>query len=296
MSEEIKIVRNILAALPDTTELSMEKRRQQMDQRAALGRLPRDSSVEKIDAGGVPAEWIKAAGVLEDRVILYLHGGGYALGSLTSHRQLVTHIAGAAGARALSLAYRLAPEYPFPAAVEDAAAGYRWLLKQGISPRRIIIAGDSAGGGLTVAALLFLRDQGDPLPAAGVCISPWADLTCSSETYQTKAQTDPIVTAEGIREMAALYLSGLDPKTPLASPIFGDLTGLPPLLIQVGSEEVLLDDSIGLDKRARACGVDSRLEVWEEMIHVWHAFSPVLREGREAIARIGEYVKEKIPA
>ena len=295
MKEEIKIVRNILAAMPDTTGLSMEKRRQQMDQRAALGRLPRDCSVETADAGGVPAEWIKGPGAREDRVILYLHGGGYAIGSLTSHRQLVAYIAGAAGIRALSLAYRLAPEHPFPAAVEDAAAGYRWLLQQGISPGRIIIAGDSAGGGLAIAALLSLRDQGDPLPAAGVCISPWVDLTCSSETYRTKAQTDPIVTAEGIREMAALYLGGLDPKTALASPIFGDLTGLPPLLIQVGSEEVLLEDAIGLDKRARACGVDSRLEVWEEMIHVWHAFSPVLKEGREAIARIGEYVKEIIP-
>ena len=293
--EEIKNVRIILAAAPDTTGMSIEKRRLQMDRMAALGHLPRDCSVEAADAGGVPGEWIKHKGGLEDRAIFYLHGGGYAIGSLTSHRQLVAYIARAAGAKALSLAYRLAPEHPFPAAVEDAVAGYRWLLKQGIPPERIIIAGDSAGGGLTVATLLSLRDQGDPLPAAGVCISPWVDLTCSSETYRTKAHTDPIVQEEGIKEMAALYLGDLDPETPLASPVFGDLTGLPPLLIQVGSEEVLLEDSIRLDKRARACGVDSRLEVWEEMIHVWHSFSPILKEGREAIARIGEYFREIIP-
>lgn len=295
MMEEIKNVRDILAAAPDKKGVSIEERRLQMDRMAALGHLPRDCSVEAVDAGGVPAEWIKVAGGPEDSVILYLHGGGYAIGSLTSHRQLVAYIAKAAGARTLSLAYRLAPEHPFPAAVEDAVTGYRWLLKQGISPRRIIIAGDSAGGGLTIAALLSLRDQGDPLPAAGVCISPWVDLTCSSETYRTKAHTDPVVNEEGIREMAALYLGGLDPETPLASPIFGDLTGLPPLLIQVGTEEVLLDDSISLDNKARACGVDSRLEIWEEMIHVWHSFSPILKEGREAIARIGEYFREIIP-
>jgi acetyl esterase/lipase len=295
MSDDIKKVRKILADIPDTTGRPIEERRRQMDQMAAVGHLPRDCSVEAVDAGGVPAEWIKVKDASKHKAIFYLHGGGYVIGSLTSHRQLVAYIARATGSTALSIDYRLAPEHPFPAAIEDAVTGYRWLLRQGFSPKRIVIAGDSAGGGLTIATLLALREKGDPLPAAGIGLSPWVDLTCSSETYRTKAHTDPIVTEEGIQEFVALYLAGQDPKTPLASPLFADLTGLPPLLIQVGSEEVLLEDSIGLDKKARACGVDSRLEVWEEMIHVWHSFSPILKEGREAINRIGEYFKEIIP-
>jgi monoterpene epsilon-lactone hydrolase len=295
MSDDIKNVRKILTAMPDTTGIPVEEKRRQMDQMAAAGHLPRDCSVEPVNAGGVPAEWINPKGASKDKAIFYLHGGGYVMGSLTSHRQLVAYIARASGATALSIDYRLAPEHPFPAAVEDAVAGYRWLLRQGFSPKRIIIAGDSAGGGLTIATLVSLRDLGDPLPAAGICLCPWVDLTCSSETYRTKADTDPIVRQKEIQEIAALYLGGQDPKTPLASPLFADLTGLPPLLIQVGSEEVLQEDSIGLDKKARACGVDSRLEVWEEMIHVWHSFSPILKEGREAITRIGEYFKQIIP-
>ena len=294
MGKDIQTVRALLAALPDTRGASVQQRREIMDKAAAASHLPRGCSVEGVDAGGVPAEWVRAEGARSDAVILYLHGGGYVIGSLASHRQMVAYICRASGAIALSLAYSLAPEHPCPAAVEDAVAGYRWLIGQGFSPGKIAIAGDSAGGGLTMATLVALRDAGDPLPAAGICISPWTDLTCSSETYRTKAQTDPMVPQDEIKEFAALYLNGKDPKTPLASPLFADLTGLPPLLIQVGTEEVLLNDSIGLDEKARACGVDSTLEIWEQMIHVWHAFSPLLSEGKEAIARIGGYFKDRI--
>lgn len=251
-------------------------------------------SVEKVDAGGVPGECVNAPGARDDYAIMYLHGGGYVFGSPTSHRHLVSAISAAAGAAVLSLDYRLAPEHPFPAAVDDAVTGYRWLLKKGIKPGRLAVAGDSSGGGLTVASLLVLRDAGDPLPAAGICISPWADLTCSAESYQTRAGTDPMVSQEAILQLAPKYLGGKDPKTPLASPIFTDLTDLPPLLIQVGSEEVLLDDSIRLDRGAREVGVDSTLEIWDDMVHVWHRFAPMLKEGREAIARIGNFIKARM--
>ncbi len=292
--EEIKRVREFLASLPDRSQMSLEETRAQSDKFGDIFPLPEGVSVEKVDADGVPGEWVKAPGARDDAAILYLHGGGYVFGSPTSHRHLVAAISEAAEAAVLSLDYRLAPEYPFPAAVDDAVTGYRWLVKKGIKPGRIAVAGDSSGGGLTVAALLVLRDAGDPLPAAGICISPWADLTCSADSYKTRADTDPTVSQEGVLQLAPRYLGDKEPKTPLASPIFADLTDLPPLLIQVGNEEVLLDDSIGLDRRAREVGVDSTLEIWDDMIHVWHRFAPMLKEGREAIARIGEYVKARM--
>ncbi len=293
-SEEIKRVRELLATLPDRSQMSIKEARAQTDKFAGTFPLPEGVSVEKVDAGGVPGEWVRAPGARDEYAILYLHGGGYVFGSPTSHRHLVAAISEATGAAALSLDYRLAPENPFPAAVEDAVTGYRWLLQKGIKPGRIAVAGDSSGGGLTVASLLVLRDAGDPLPAAGICISPWADLTCSAESYQTRAGTDPMVSKEAVLQLAPKYLGDKDPKTPLASPIFADLADLPPLLIQVGSEEVLLDDSIRLDRRAREVGVDSTLEIWDDMVHVWHRFAPMLKEGREAIARIGRFVKARM--
>jgi acetyl esterase/lipase len=294
MSEEIKIVRQLLASMPDSSGKPIEERRKLMEQASAAAHIPEEIVVEAAVAAGRPAEWSRLKGAPEDKTILYLHGGGYTMGSLITHRQMVAFISRAAGASALSLDYRLAPEHPFPAAVEDAAAAYRWLLKQGFAPEKIAVAGDSAGGGLTVATLLMLRDSGDPLPAAAICLSPWTDLSCSSESYATNAATEAMIAEDMIKEMAAMYLNGSDPKTPLASPIFADLTGLPPLLIQVGSEEVLLGDSIALDRKAGTCGVSSTLEIWQDMIHVWQAFSPILAEGRDAINRIGEFYKAHI--
>jgi phosphinothricin tripeptide acetyl hydrolase len=224
-------------------------------------------------------------------VVLYLHGGGYVIGSPRSHRHLAAAIAGAAAARALLLDYRLAPEHPYPAALEDATAAYRWLLAQGIAPGRVVIAGDSAGGGLTVATLLALREAGVPLPAAGVCISPWVDLTCGGSSYVSKADADPIVQRAGVEQMARAYLGSTAPREPLASPLFADLRGLPPLLIHVGSEEVLLDDSVQLAERARAAGVDTTLEVYERMIHVWHWFLPMLDEAQTAVEAIGRFAR-----
>ena len=294
-SEEMKLVRKLLVTYPDFSKVPIQDLRALMDQTANLFPLPEGVSSEETEAEGVRAEWVRAPGAKEDTVVLYFHGGGYVIGSPASHRHLAAAVSHAAGAVVLSLDYRLAPEKPFPAAVQDAVSGYRWILGQGIAPEQVALAGDSAGGGLTVATLLALREEGEPLPAAGVCMSPWVDLTCSSDTYRTKAETDALVKKEDVLRYASLYLAGQDPEKPLASPLFADHKGLPPILIHVGSEEVLLDDSVGLDRRLKESGVDATLEVWEEMIHVWHVFHPILKEGRHAISRIGEFVRQHMP-
>ena len=246
-----------------------------------------------VDAGGVSAEWSVAAGVDEAKVVLYVHGGGYVMGSAGSHRDMTGRLSKAAGARVLSLNYRLAPEHPFPAPVDDAVAAYRWLLAQGISPGNIAVAGDSAGGGLAIATLLALRDAGEPLPAAGIGISAWVDMEGTGGSMTTRAAVDPVVQKEGLLGMAKLYLGDADPKSPLAAPLHADLGGLPPLLLQVGDAETLLDDSTRLAEKARAAGVDVTLKVWDEMPHVWHLFAPILPEGRQAIDEIGSFVQAR---
>jgi epsilon-lactone hydrolase len=255
--------------------------------------VPPDVRCERVSAGGVPAEWVAAPGAAEDRTILYLHGGGYAIGSIDSHRAMAAGLSHASGARVLLIGYRLAPEHPFPAAVEDSIAAYRWLLRQGVEPSRIAIAGDSAGGGLTVATLVALRDAKDRLPAAGVCISPWVDMEASGESMTTKAAEDPMIQRDIIEWFAALYVKKDDRRAPLASPIYADLSGLPPLYVLVGTAETLLDDSIRLAERARKAGVQVTLEPWEGMIHVWPAFASMLDEGREAIDMIGAFVRAR---
>lgn len=254
---------------------------------------PEGVTCTPVEAGGVSAEWSVAAGVDETKVVLYVHGGGYVMGSAGSHRDVTGRLSKAAGARVLSLNYRLAPEHPFPAPVDDAVAAYRWLLAQGISPGNIAVAGDSAGGGLAIATLLALRDAGEPLPAAGVGISPWVDMEGTGESMTTRAAVDPVVQKEGLLGMAKLYLGDADPKNPLAAPLHADLAGLPPLLLQVGDAETLLDDSTRLAEKARAAGVDVTLKVWDEMPHVWHLFAPILPEGRQAIDEIGSFFQAR---
>jgi acetyl esterase/lipase len=246
-----------------------------------------------VNAGGVPAEWIAASGAADDRVILYLHGGGYVMGSIATHREMVARLSKAAKARALALDYRLAPEHPFPAAVEDATAAYQWLLSQNIEPSRIVVAGDSAGGGLTLATLVALRDAKVPLPAAGVCISPWTDMEGTGASMTTRAKADPVVQKQGLLGMAQLYLGGKDPRSPLAAPLHADLAGLPSLLIHVGDAETLLDDSTRVAEKAKMAGVKVDLEIWPEMPHVWHLFAPFLPEGQQAIDKIGQYIQTK---
>jgi len=226
-----------------------------------------------VDAGGVPATWFSATGGAAGRIVLYLHGGGYVMGSVRSHRPLLERLALAVQGRVLALDYRLAPEAPFPAAVEDACAAWHWLLASGAAPERIAVAGDSAGGGLAVALLVALRDARVALPACAVSISPWTDMTASGPSMHTRAARDPMVQRAALLAIAATYLDGAAPETPLASPLNAELDGLPPLLIQVGDAETLLDDSTRLAARLEAAGVDVTLEVWDDMIHVWHLFT-----------------------
>lgn len=254
--------------------------------------LANDIQCESVDAGGVKAEWVVAPGAADDRLILYLHGGGYVMGSINTHREMVSHISRAAQARVLIIDYRLAPEHPFPAAVEDSTAVYLWLLKQGFDPAKIVVAGDSAGGGLTVATLVALRDEKIPRPAAAVCLSPWVDLEGRGESMTTKAEADPMVQREALIKIANAYLAGTDARTPLAAPLYADLQGLPPMLIQVGTSETLLDDSVRLAERAKGAGVDVTLEPWEDMIHVWHFYASVVPEAQEAVKRIGRFIQE----
>jgi epsilon-lactone hydrolase len=251
-----------------------------------------DVKCERLSAGGVDAEWIAAPNAAADRAVLYLHGGGYVMGSVNTHRDLIGRLSRAAQARVLALNYRLAPEHPFPAAVDDAVAGYRFLLQSGLQPARMAIAGDSAGGGLTLATLVAVRDAGLQLPAAGVCFSPWVDLEGTGESMKTRAHVDPIASADGTRMLAQAYLAGKSPRTPLAAPLYADLKGLPPLLIQVGDHETLLDDSNRVAQRAEAAKVKVKLEIWPEMIHVWQLFASFLPEGQEAIEGAGKFIRE----
>ena len=278
---EITALRAKLAARPRSDDY--RQRRRDIDARGLTYGLAADVGVEPVNANGVGAEWTATPNDARDAALLYLHGGGYVIGSLDSHRHLVAAAGRAAGIAALALDYRLAPEHPFPAAVDDAVAGYRFLLGRGIRPDRVAIAGDSAGGGLVVAAMLAIRDAGLAQPGCGWCISPWVDMEAIGETMTSRAAADPTVQRAGILDMAKMYLNGADPRAPLAAPIYGDLEGLAPLLIQVGACETLLDDALRLAGVAGAADVRVDLQIWPEMIHVWHLFHPELKAGRRAI-------------
>ena len=286
---EIDAIRRMLAARPRPADLA--ERRQRLDGLGAQYPLPADVRVEPVEANGVAAEWTTTPGADPARVILFLHGGGYISGSLPSHRHMIAQAGREAGARTLALGYRLAPEHPFPAALEDAVAGYRYLLSQGFGPSNIVMAGVSACGRLAVAALVSLRDAGVPLPACVWCASPWVDLGMTGGSMMTKAAVDPLIQKPYLAELAASYLNGTDPRTPMASPIYADLKGLPPLLIQVGSAETLLDDAVRLAGVAGAADVRVTLQVWPGMIHAWHLYYAQLEAGGRALAEVGTFVR-----
>jgi acetyl esterase/lipase len=233
------------------------------------GRHPASSAAryEVTDAGGVSAEWVSGPWCREDSIVLYLHGGCYTSGSTETHRELIARVAEAAGRRALGLNYRLAPTHPFPAAVEDVVKAYRWLLDSRVQPAAIAVVGDSAGGGLALAVTLAARNEGLPIPGAVACISPWVDLALTGASMETNAANDPIVSCAMLVGWGNVYLREQDPRNPLASPLYADLRGLPPLLIQAASAEVLLDDATRLAVRAAASGVRTTLEIWPEMLH-----------------------------
>jgi epsilon-lactone hydrolase len=257
------------------------------------GPAPGDVRREELDAGGVPALLLTPPGAVHGRVLLYSHGGGFVLGSPAAVATPVARMARAARARSLLPAYRLAPEHPYPAMVEDVVTAYRWLVANGTSPEGVVVAGESAGGGLVCAVVLALRDAGDPLPAAAVAISPMVDFELRGASWQSNAGRDGFVTRELVQQNVSVFLPGGDPAQ--ASPLNHDLKGLPPLLVQVGEREVLRDDAVAFAEKARAAGVDVTLEIWPDMIHLWHAFSDLPDAGR-AVERIGRFVQERTAA
>ena len=289
---EIVELRAIIAARPRASEIA--QMRLDADARAKAFPLPSDVSVQPVVANGVRAEWTSTPDADPSSAILYLHGGGYVICSLESHRHLVAEIGRASGTRTLAIDYRLAPEHPFPAPVEDTVAAYRYLLASGLTPNRIALAGDSAGGGLVIGSLLAIREAGLPLPGCGWCISPWVDMEALGELFTDRAEADPTVQRDTIRMMAQWYLGGGDPRHPHAAPIYGDLRGLPALLIQVGAAETLLDDSMALARKAGAADVLVDLQIWPEMIHIWHIYFPMLSAGRRAIASGGTFVRNAL--
>lgn len=276
----------------DASISSIPKLRNLMETGSNKPLLPRGTTMQSVKADGVSVEWIIPPNASAQSVILYLHGGGWTLGWYNSHRWMVAHIAQAAASRALAVDYRLAPEDPFPAALEDCLIAYRWLLKNGTPPQQIVIAGDSAGGNLTLTTMMALRDAGDPLPAAAVCISAMTDLATTGDSFNTNK--DPILSTQFASTMARHYAGNQDPRLPLISPHYGDLRGLPPLLIHVGEEEILLSDSTRLADNARAAGVDVELVIWQKMWHVWHIFAPYLPEAQQAVEAIGVFIREHI--
>lgn len=247
--------------------------------------------VERTTVAGLYAEWLRPKRAPDDKVLLYLHGGAYVIGSCRSHGQMVSHIARAAGINALVPEYRLSPEHKFPAAIEDCVAVYRELLTSGIRPENIVIAGDSAGGGLTVATLLSLRDSGDPLPGAAVLLSPYLDVTASGESATTRADQDPWFRASDMKVVVSNYCGADELKNPLVSPVFAEVQGLPPVLIQVGDDEILLSDSTRFADKIRAAGGTVDIEIWPEMWHVFQLFVGKMPEARQAINKIGDYVR-----
>jgi monoterpene epsilon-lactone hydrolase len=290
--QQLQQIVQMFKARPVLESPTVQQMRAGFEQMASALPVAPDVNCEPVKAGGVAAEWVTAPGADPGRAILYLHGGGYVIGSLNTHRAFAGMLSRAAQARVLVIDYRLAPEHPHPAAVEDAVSAYRWMLSSGLQPARIAVGGDSAGGGLAVATLVAIRDAGMTMPAAGVCLSPWVDLEALGASMTTKADVDPIVQKPALLQMAAMYLGGKDPRTPLAAPLYADLSGLPPMLIQVGTSETLLDDAARLADRARKAGVNVTYEPWDGMIHVWQIFAPILEEGAQAIDRIGEFVRK----
>lgn len=294
---EHELVLELLALSRPRPGATIAQRRAQYERAAVAfaGDADAEPTAHSVPIGAARGEWSRRAGPL-DPVLLYLHGGSYVFGSAASHRHLASAIGAEFGASVLILDYRRAPESPFPAGVDDAVAAYQLLADHGVPAERVAVAGDSAGAGLALALLQRLRADARPLPAALACLSPWTDLGCASPAHTTHAARDPVLRTDDLRAMAALYLDGVPATEPLASPAFADLTGLPPMLVQVGSEEILLDDARRLAQRAMADGVPVQCQEWEGMFHVWQYYFPVLSQGRDAIKAIGRFMCEALTA
>ena len=286
-------VRQMLQSLVGGPDTPFMERRAQAEKFAAAFVKPSDIEFAVAELDGVAVEWVIPSRAHPARVFFHLHGGGYVLGNPAGSRGFTSLLARLAQCRVISVDYRLAPEEPFPAALEDSVRAYGALLAQGHDARSLAIGGESAGGGLAVATLIEARRHGLAMPAALTAISPWTDMRCESPSFDSKASVDPLLTRRSLKEMASAYLGGADPRDGRASPALADLSGLPPMLIHAGSDEVLLDDSIALLDRASAANVEAQLVVWAGMIHVWHMFHAILPQGAEAMAQLAAFVTQK---
>jgi acetyl esterase/lipase len=295
--EQMQQIRDMLAQRPPTAGTFAERCARWEDVYTGWCPVPAGTRIEPFTIDGLRAEWVTTPPVRgdDDAVLVYIHGGGFTAGTVVAYRGLSARYSDAARARVLAFDYRHAPEHPFPAALDDCVRVYRWLAhERGTPPRRIGLIGDSAGGNLVIATVLRLRELGEPLPAAGVCVSAIFDHAHTGESVTARAARDPMILPSSLKACSAAYLGGADARTPLASPLYADLSGLPPLLIEMGSEEMLRDDSVRLAAKAEAAGVDVTLQEWDEMIHVWHLFSDRLEDGRKAIVGIGEFFRRHI--
>ncbi|HAH64820.1 MAG TPA: alpha/beta hydrolase [Rhizobiales bacterium] len=290
---EIDAIRALLSSKP--RPVGWTQRRERLDEVGSVWPVAEDVNLDAVDFDGVPGEWSIAPGSDASRILMFFHGGGYCSGSILSHRRMVTEAGRVAGTRTLAVGYRLAPEHPFPAALDDALTAWRFLRNEGVEAGRIAIGGDSAGGGLTVALINRLRDAGEELPGCAWLVSPWTDLTMSGETLATKDAVDPIIHKGYLDELADAYLpAGTDRTDPRVSPLYANLKGLPPTLIQVGSAETLLADATRFAAAAGADDVPVKLEIWPHMIHAWHLWNAHLEPGRRALAHAGTFIRERL--
>ena len=290
ISLKARFWRIILRKVFKENRLTIEENRARSARTAKLTRIPKDVTIADVEVDGIRAKWISPSHEKSGKIILHLHGGGYVTGGMDSHLMMCIPMAQTLKTKILLPEYRLAPEQPFPAAVDDVVKVYRWALTQGYQPQDIILSGDSAGGGLALATVLSLRDAGNLLPAAVICMSPWTDLTFTGQSHITKGKADCVLLTDVLREWAACYAGTETPNNPLISPIYADFHNFPPLLIQVGSDEILLDDSRMLAEKVKADGVNVTLKVWDEMWHVWPALGDLLPESKKSFEEIGEFI------
>jgi epsilon-lactone hydrolase len=289
---EIDAIRTMLGSKP--RPVGWSERRRRLDEVGAAWPVADDVKLEDVDCDGVRGEWSLAAGSDPSRVLMFFHGGGYCSGSIVSHRRMVTEAGRAARMRTLAIGYRLAPEHPYPAAHQDAQKAWRFLRRQGVPANRIVVGGDSAGGNLTVTLINGLRAAGEDLPTCAWLVSPWTDLTMSGATLATKDAVDPLIHKGYLEELAEAYVPGtVDRKDPLISPLFADLHGFPPILIQVGSAETLLADASRFAAAAGAADVDVTLQIWPHMIHAWPLWNAALEDGRRALASAGDFIRAR---
>lgn len=290
---EIDAIRALLSAKP--RPVGWVERRQRIDEVGSVWPAAADVQLEPVDLDGVPGEWSNVSGSDASRVLMFFHGGGYCSGSIRSHRRMVTEAGRSAGMRTLAVGYRLAPEHPFPAAIEDALTAWRFLRKHGIAASHVVVGGDSAGGGLAVVLTNHLRDAKEEPPGCMWLVSPWTDLTMSGSTLTTKDEVDPIIHKGYLGELAEAYVPpGMDRKDPRVSPLYADLKGLPPMLIQVGSAEALLQDATRLAAAAGAADVSVTMEIWPHMIHAWPMWNAHLAPGRSALAHAGAFMRARL--